>query len=76
MRIELTQAAQEPIARQGFDPVYRTRPLRRYISQEVETSIGRALLCGELGDRLVIIVDAGDGELVVNYTATQDRSAA
>src|ERR687893_445655 len=69
MRVELTEAARELIARHGFDPVYGARPLRRYISHEVETKIGRALLRGELGDGLVITVDAKDGELVVSYTA-------
>jgi ATP-dependent Clp protease ATP-binding subunit ClpB len=42
MSVELTEAAREFIARHGFDPVYGARPLRRYISYEVETKIGRA----------------------------------
>ena len=46
--VELTEAARELIARHGFDPVYGARPLRRYISHEVETKIGRALLRGEV----------------------------
>ena len=36
------------IPRQGFDPVYGTRPLRRFIAREVETPIGHALLAGVL----------------------------
>ena len=76
MTVELTEAARELIARHGFDPVYGARPLRRYISHEVETKIGRALLRGGLGEGLVITVDARDGELVVSYTADQNRSAA
>ena len=31
------------IARQGFDPVYGARPLRRYIARQVETPVARAL---------------------------------
>jgi ATP-dependent Clp protease ATP-binding subunit ClpB len=42
MSVELTEAAREFIARHGFHPVYGARPLRRYISYEVETKIGRA----------------------------------
>jgi ATP-dependent Clp protease ATP-binding subunit ClpB len=74
--VELTEAARELIARHGFDPVYGARPLRRYISHEVETKIGRALLRGELSDGLVITVDARGGELVVSYTADESRTAA
>jgi len=55
--VELTEAARELIARHGFDPVYGARPLRRYISHEVETKISRALLRGELSDGLVITVN-------------------
>ena len=76
MRIELTEAARELIALHGFDPVYGARPLRRYISHEVETKIGRALLRGEVAEGIVITVDAKDGELVVTYAADQDRVAA
>ena len=76
MRIELTEAARELIALHGFDPVYGARPLRRYISHEVETKIGRALLRGEVAEGIVITVDAKDGELVVTYTADRERVAA
>ena len=38
--LELTEPARKYIAERGFDPVYGARPLRRYISHEVETRIG------------------------------------
>ncbi|GIH02837.1 chaperone protein ClpB [Rhizocola hellebori] len=65
--LELTEDARKLIAERGFDPVYGARPLRRYISHEVETRIGRALLKGDLPDGSVIRVDARDGELAVDY---------
>lgn len=74
--IELTAEARKLIARHGFDPVYGARPLRRYISHEVETKIGRTLLRGEPTEGLVITVDAKDGELVVTYSGGEGRSAA
>ncbi len=74
--VELTDAGRKFIARRGFDPVYGARPLRRYISHEVETRIGRALLRGELADGLVITVDAKDDDLVVTYTAGESRAVA
>ncbi|GAA0644260.1 ATP-dependent chaperone ClpB [Kutzneria viridogrisea] len=67
--IELTEAARKLIAGRGFDPVYGARPLRRFISHEVETRIGRALLRGELVDGQAVTVDAQDGELVVRLGA-------
>ncbi|MFC0542608.1 ATP-dependent chaperone ClpB [Kutzneria chonburiensis] len=67
--IELTDAARKLIAGRGFDPVYGARPLRRFISHEVETRIGRALLRGELVDGQAVTVDAEDGELAVRLGA-------
>jgi ATP-dependent Clp protease ATP-binding subunit ClpB len=74
--VELTDAARKFIARRGFDPVYGARPLHRYISHEVETRIGRALLRGELADGLVITVDAKDDDLTVTYTTGESRAVA
>ena len=65
--VELTEGAQRLIAEQGFDPVYGARPLRRYISHEVETRIGRALIAGDIQDGDTIVVDAEDGEIVVTF---------
>jgi ATP-dependent Clp protease ATP-binding subunit ClpB len=73
--IELTEQARKLIAGRGFDPVYGARPLRRFISHEVETRIGRALLRGELADGQAVTVDAEDGELAVRIGAAA-RSAA
>ncbi|MGH3373147.1 MAG: AAA family ATPase, partial [Actinoallomurus sp.] len=67
MTLEVTPEARRFIARQGFDPVYGARPLRRFIAREVETRIGRALLSGEILDNALIRVDLRDDELVVSY---------
>jgi ATP-dependent Clp protease ATP-binding subunit ClpB len=67
MTLDISDEARRFIARQGFDPVYGARPLRRFIGREVETRIARALLSGDAGDGAVIRVNAVDDELVVTY---------
>jgi ATP-dependent Clp protease ATP-binding subunit ClpB len=67
MTLEITAEARRFIAQQGFDPVYGARPLRRFISREVETRIGRALLAGDVLDGAVIRVGYDDGKLAVSY---------
>jgi ATP-dependent Clp protease ATP-binding subunit ClpB len=67
MQLELTENARRLVASQGFDPVYGARPLRRFISREVETRIGRALLGGDVRDGATVKVDAVNDELVVSY---------
>ncbi|MFD6991446.1 ATP-dependent chaperone ClpB [Streptomyces sp. NPDC059943] len=74
--VDLTPHARELIAHQGFDPVYGARPLRRYISHEVETLIGRALLRGDVEDGETILVDAQNGELVVTFAGSRPRETA
>jgi ATP-dependent Clp protease ATP-binding subunit ClpB len=67
LRLELTEAARALIAREGYDPVYGARPLRRFIQREVETRIGRALIAGEIRDGALIEVDADGDELIVRW---------
>jgi ATP-dependent Clp protease ATP-binding subunit ClpB len=70
--LRLTPAARGFIARQGFDPVYGARPLRRYIAREVETRVGRALLTGEVQDGATVTVDAAENELVIGFEDFED----
>ena len=65
--LEVSEDARHFIARQGFDPVYGARPLRRFIAREVETRIARALLSGDAGEGALIHVGYADGELAVSY---------
>ncbi|WP_158847836.1 ATP-dependent chaperone ClpB [Saccharothrix deserti] len=67
MTLDLTDEARHFIARQGFDPVYGARPLRRYLAREVETRIGRALLGGDVHDGATIHLGLADGTLAVTY---------
>jgi ATP-dependent Clp protease ATP-binding subunit ClpB len=65
MTLEVTQAARRFLAEQGFDPAYGARPLRRFISREVETRVARALLRGDLTEESTVVVDVAGGELTV-----------
>jgi len=76
MKLEITDDARRFIAQQGYDPVYGARPLRRFISREVETRIGRALLTGDILDGAVIRIGYADGELTVGYENPAHQNAA
>jgi ATP-dependent Clp protease ATP-binding subunit ClpB len=65
--VELTEQARTLIAQRGFDPVYGARPLRRYLSHEIETRIGRALLRGDVGPGKVVRIGVAHGELTLEY---------
>jgi ATP-dependent Clp protease ATP-binding subunit ClpB len=63
--LDVSPEARRLIAREGFDPVYGARPLRRFIAREVETRVGRALLGGEVLDGARLYVDVSDDAVTV-----------
>jgi ATP-dependent Clp protease ATP-binding subunit ClpB len=68
LQLNLTEEAREFVARQGFDPVYGARPLKRFLQHEIESRIGRALIAGDAPEGSVIDVDLRDGKLVAEIT--------
>ena len=74
--LDLTEPARLLIAQRGYDPVYGARPLRRFIAHDVETRIARALVAGGLTDGSSIIVDASDGEIVVDFRPAREPAQA
>ncbi|MDQ1752570.1 MAG: ATP-dependent Clp protease ATP-binding subunit ClpB [Pseudonocardiales bacterium] len=76
MTLEVSEDALRFIARQGFDPVYGARPLRRFIAREVETRIGRSLLSGHVPDGSLIRIGVEEGDIVVTHQAPPGEAAA
>ena len=64
---QLTEPARAFIAREGYDPVYGARPLKRFLQRHLETRIGRALIGGDILDGATITVELMDGELAVHH---------
>jgi ATP-dependent Clp protease ATP-binding subunit ClpC len=63
IELEFTDDAVELLAREGFDPEFGARPLRRTIQRLVENELSRMVLDGSAGEGDKISVDAQDGEL-------------
>ncbi len=64
MRLEVSDAAVQELARAGYDPVFGARPLKRAIQQYVENPVARLILEGHFGPHDVVPVD-WDGERFV-----------
>ena len=63
LTLNLSDAAREHIAREGYDPVYGARPLKRFLQREVETRLSRKLLSGDIPDGSTLILGYKDGNL-------------
>ncbi|UCH84648.1 MAG: ATP-dependent chaperone ClpB [Candidatus Latescibacterota bacterium] len=60
--LDVAREAVQAIARQGFDPVYGARPLKRLIQKRIENGIATALLEGSIGEGDTVKVNMnGDG---------------
>jgi len=66
LALEVTPAARGLIVREGFDPAFGARPLKRTIQRLLENPFARALLEGRFapGDRIVADADIVGGTLV------------
>ncbi len=62
--LELTPAAKELLTREGYDPVYGARPLKRTIQRMVQDSLALRLLNGEFAEGDTVVADAKRGEIV------------
>ena len=60
--LDVTEAAREWLALEGFDPAYGARPLRRLVQREIGDRLARLLLAGEVSDGDTVVVDRADGE--------------
>jgi ATP-dependent Clp protease ATP-binding subunit ClpB len=75
IELELTDAAEEFIGNEGYDPVYGARPLKRYIQRHVETALSRKLIGGEIADHTRIKIDLKDGHLTFDAKPSPKRKA-
>lgn len=66
MGLELTAEAKKLLVREGYNPAYGARPLRRTVQRMVETPLSRALLKGEFKPGEVVVVDVDNGQLTFN----------
>ncbi|MBM3939855.1 MAG: AAA family ATPase [SAR202 cluster bacterium] len=61
--VELTEAAMDWLAKEGFDPVYGARPLRRAVQRHVENELAKRMLAGEFRDGDTVVIDATEAGL-------------
>ena len=63
--IRYTPAMVEYVIKNGYDPEYGARPLRRIIEQSIEDALAEALLAGKIKDNGTVTVDYVDGKVLV-----------
>ncbi len=64
IELRLTDAAKELLAKEGFDPVFGARPLKRAIQRLVQDPLALKILEGEFAEGDQITVDAKGGQII------------
>ncbi|MCJ7640478.1 MAG: ATP-dependent chaperone ClpB [Desulfobacterales bacterium] len=66
IQLELTDRAEEWLAKEGYDPAYGARPLKRVIQKQIQDQLALKILEGRFkeGDTVTVDVDSRKGELV------------
>ena len=62
--MEVDKKAKEKLAKEGYDPDFGARPLRRLIQRELQNPLALKLLEAKYkeGDKIVVSVDGKKGE--------------
>ncbi len=60
VELELSEAAKAKLVKEGYDPVFGARPLRRVVTREVENPLSKRILAGEFREGDTVVLDATD----------------
>jgi len=70
LTLDVTPAAREWLALEGYDPAYGARPLRRLVQKQIGDQLARAMLSGDVKDGQTVVVDREGDSLTVSSRAT------
>ncbi len=72
--LQLTPAALDLIANEGYDPVFGARPLKRVIQRRIQDPLAMAVLDGKFREGDTVLVDAEKGELVLRKAGAKEHA--
>ncbi|MGV3491531.1 MAG: AAA family ATPase, partial [Devosia sp.] len=74
--LDLTPAARDWLANEGYDPAYGARPLKRVIQREVQDRLAEEILAGRVSDGQSVTVDTQDLGLVIRPGGSGEQAEA
>jgi ATP-dependent Clp protease ATP-binding subunit ClpC len=69
--VELTDAARKWLAKEGYDPAFGARPLRRAIQKNVESPLSVELLGGKFKDGATVLVDVDEEKNKIKFQTSE-----
>ncbi|MGD0487325.1 MAG: ATP-dependent chaperone ClpB [Syntrophorhabdales bacterium] len=74
--LEFTDLLKETFAKEGYDPVYGARPLKRLLQRKIQDELAMLILKGEIGDGDAVVVDVDERGNAVFHKKERKRRAA
>ncbi|NFG04536.1 ATP-dependent chaperone ClpB [Clostridium sporogenes] len=65
INLKITDSAKDIMAKEGYDPIYGARPLKRYIEDTIETEIAKQIIAGNIYEGTTIGVDIKGESIVI-----------
>ncbi len=65
IKLSLEDSAKEWISKQGYDPIYGARPLKRLIQREIQNKLAKILIAGEIKEGSVVSVKLKNDALTI-----------
>jgi ATP-dependent Clp protease ATP-binding subunit ClpB len=61
--LEISDEANVWIAEQAYDPIYGARPIKRFLTREVETPLAKEIVAGNVPPKTKVVIKLVDDEL-------------
>ncbi|MFC6181930.1 ATP-dependent chaperone ClpB [Lactiplantibacillus daowaiensis] len=71
--LKISAAAKHWIAQQGYEPAYGARPLRRFITNHVETPLAKEIIAGRVAPKSTVEINLLDDHLVFENQTAQSK---
>ncbi|CAL81962.1 ATP-dependent chaperone ClpB [Clostridium botulinum] len=65
IQLKITDSAKDIMAKEGYDPIYGARPLKRYIEDTIETEIAKQIIVGNIYEGTTVGVDLKGESIVI-----------
>ena len=64
IKLEISDKAKTWLAEEGYEPAFGARPLRRYVTKEVETPLAKEIIAGKVKPKSKVTIDLVGDELI------------
>lgn len=75
IKLKITPAAIDAVAKAGFDPEYGARPIRRALQTQVEDKLSESMLNGEIKTGDQVTIGATKGEVTINVKTSEAKKS-